>query len=257
MSFWKNGFSGKLPGTAVRKETGVKGASFPPLYMPSRSASSASDSSSESVGSSSSKGPLDQGGAVGREVSASSGGAAVGGDKPVEGLKLKRLRKMLAEPQVNMDQLRKASWSGVPYQVRATVWQLLLGYLPANRERRTQTIDRRRREYQTYLGEYYSIGDSRRTESENVIMRQIGVDVPRTSPGITWIQHPRLQASLNRMLYIWAIRHPASGYVQGINDLATPFYLVSLSELASLPLDADFEPVVDGMSEVLIILMIF
>lgn len=28
------------------------------------------------------------------------------------------------------------------------------------------------------------------------------------------------------MLYIWGIRHPASGYVQGINDLTTPFYVV-------------------------------
>jgi len=31
-------------------------------------------------------------------------------------------------------------------------------------------------------------------------------------------------------LYIWAIRHPASGYVQGINDLVTPFIVVFLSE---------------------------
>ena len=29
-------------------------------------------------------------------------------------------------------------------------------------------------------------------------------------------------------LYIWAIKHPASGYVQGMNDLVTPFYLVFL-----------------------------
>ncbi len=32
------------------------------------------------------------------------------------------------------------------------------------------------------------------------------------------------------MLYIWACRHPASGYVQGINDLATPLVAVFLSE---------------------------
>ena len=31
-------------------------------------------------------------------------------------------------------------------------------------------------------------------------------------------------------MYIWAIRHPASGYVQGINDLVTPFFLVFLQE---------------------------
>ena len=34
---------------------------------------------------------------------------------------------------------------------------------------------------------------------------------------------------LERILYVWAIRHPASGYVQGINDLVTPFFEVFLS----------------------------
>ena len=31
-----------------------------------------------------------------------------------------------------------------------------------------------------------------------------------------------------RILYIWAYRNPGSGYVQGINDLVTPFYVVFL-----------------------------
>jgi hypothetical protein len=34
---------------------------------------------------------------------------------------------------------------------------------------------------------------------------------------------------MERVLYIWSIRHPASGYVQGINDLLTPFLVVFLS----------------------------
>lgn len=42
------------------------------------------------------------------------------------------------------------------------------------------------------------------------------------------IQIARMQ-SLERILYVWAIRHPASGYVQGINDLVTPFFQVFLS----------------------------
>lgn len=33
-----------------------------------------------------------------------------------------------------------------------------------------------------------------------------------------------------RILFIWAIRHPASGYVQGINDLVTPFFVVYVFE---------------------------
>lgn len=41
-----------------------------------------------------------------------------------------------------------------------------------------------------------------------------------------------------RILYIWAMRHPASGYVQGINDLVTPFFVVFLQELIPTGLDA-------------------
>lgn len=33
-----------------------------------------------------------------------------------------------------------------------------------------------------------------------------------------------------RILFIWAIRHPASGYVQGMNDLVIPFFVVFLCE---------------------------
>lgn len=37
---------------------------------------------------------------------------------------------------------------------------------------------------------------------------------------------------MERLLYIWSIRHPASGYVQGMNDLATPLFVVFLSAAA-------------------------
>lgn len=30
---------------------------------------------------------------------------------------------------------------------------------------------------------------------------------------------------------MWAIRHPGTGYVQGINDLVTPFFFVFLMEV--------------------------
>ena len=62
------------------------------------------------------------------------------------------------------------------------------------------------------------------------------------------------EQSLERILYVWAIRHPASGYVQGINDLATPFFQVFLSAYIgisfhisvyaqqSLPRHADSDP---------------
>jgi hypothetical protein len=39
---------------------------------------------------------------------------------------------------------------------------------------------------------------------------------------------PEIQESLRRVLFIWAVRHPASGYVQGINDLSSILLIVFL-----------------------------
>lgn len=50
------------------------------------------------------------------------------------------------------------------------------------------------------------------------------------SPLIALFQQKTVQEMFERILFIWAIRHPASGYVQGINDLVTPFYVVFLQE---------------------------
>ena len=36
--------------------------------------------------------------------------------------------------------------------------------------------------------------------------------------------------AFERILFTWGMRHPASGYVQGINDLVTPFFLVFLGD---------------------------
>lgn len=41
-----------------------------------------------------------------------------------------------------------------------------------------------------------------------------------------------------RLLYVWHMRHPASGYVQGINDVVTPFIIVFLSEYTEVNLDS-------------------
>ena len=40
----------------------------------------------------------------------------------------------------------------------------------------------------------------------------------------------RGQDSITRLLFVWAFRHKACGYVQGINDLVTPFMAVFLEE---------------------------
>ena len=60
---------------------------------------------------------------------------------------------------------------------------------------------------------------------------QIHIDIPRMCPLIALFQQTVVQEMFERILFIWAIRHPASGYVQGMNDLVTPFFVVFLEEI--------------------------
>jgi len=72
------------------------------------------------------------------------------------------------------------------------------------------------------------------------LLKQIEIDVPRTNPFIPLFQNSIVQECFARILYIWSIRHPASGYVQGINDLVTPFFVVFLVDQIG-PDNEDFE----------------
>jgi len=137
--------------------------------------------------------------------------------------------RLINEPHLDMSQLRRRSWSGLCPAVRADVWQLILGYQPTNRQRRGPTMAKRRKEYKDFCRKYYLEDESEYSSSEKKIMHQIDLDTPRTLPGVKLLQHKSIQTLLRRTLYIWSIRHPASGYVQGMNDLVVPFLFVFLA----------------------------
>jgi hypothetical protein len=80
------------------------------------------------------------------------------------------------------------------------------------------------------VGRHYDIPDGTRTNAEQETLRQVLVDVPRTAPDVPLFRDGRVRRCLGRLLYVWATRHPASGYVQGINDLATPLLAVFVGE---------------------------
>lgn len=61
-------------------------------------------------------------------------------------------------------------------------------------------------------------------------LKQIKIDVLRTQPEISVFKSDQMQGMMTRILFSWAIRHPASGYVQGISDLCAPLLLVFVSE---------------------------
>ncbi|KAM6215743.1 TBC1 domain family member 22A isoform 6-T6 [Rhynchocyon petersi] len=139
-----------------------------------------------------------------------------------------RLVKSASESHTSQpaEELRKLSWSGIPRAVRPMTWKLLSGYLPANVDRRPATLQRKQKEYFAFVEHYY---DSRNDDAHQDTYRQIHIDIPRMSPEALILQ-PKVTEIFERILFIWAIRHPASGYVQGINDLVTPFFVVFICE---------------------------
>ncbi|KIX03931.1 uncharacterized protein Z518_07484 [Rhinocladiella mackenziei CBS 650.93] len=179
--------------------------------------------------------------------------------------RINKFKRILQTSSVSLPDLRAAAWSGVPEEVRAITWQLLLGHLPTNSERRVATLERKRKEYLDAVRQAFSSGTTASHNGSNTglanlasqspantgrgrgldeaIWHQISIDVPRTNPHIPLYAFEATQRSLERILYVWAIRHPASGYVQGINDLATPFWQVFLGTyITDLNIESGMDP---------------
>jgi len=148
--------------------------------------------------------------------------------------RIDKFKRLLQASTIPLPDLRGLAWSGVPEEVRAMTWQLLLGYLPTNSERRVATLERKRKEYLDGVRQAFDRTSSSTAASgrarglDEAIWHQISIDIPRTNPHIELYSYEATQRSLERILYLWAVRHPASGYVQGINDLVTPFWQVFL-----------------------------
>ncbi|KAL8825527.1 MAG: hypothetical protein Q9191_004361 [Dirinaria sp. TL-2023a] len=171
--------------------------------------------------------------------------------------RINKFKSILQASSISLLDLRKASWSGIPEEVRAMSWQVLLGYLPTSSERRVATLERKRKDYLEGVRQAFErggsghganyarpplTGNTRSRGMDEALWHQISIDVPRTSPHLKLYSYEATQRSLERILYVWAIRHPASGYVQGINDLVTPFWQVFLGSYIT---DSDIESGMD------------
>nr|POE74397.1 gtpase-activating protein gyp1 [Quercus suber] len=162
--------------------------------------------------------------------------------------RINKFKKILQASSIALPDLRNLAWSGLPGEVRAMCWQLLLGYLPTSSERRVATLERKRKEYLEGVRHAFERGGSSGSITtspqvnrgagrglDEAIWHQIVIDVPRTNRHLELYSYEATQRSLERILYVWAIRHPASGYVQGINDLVTPFWQVFLGQYMTDP----------------------
>ncbi|XP_075145570.1 TBC1 domain family member 22 [Haematobia irritans] len=151
--------------------------------------------------------------------------------------KIEKFQVLLDSPLLDLVALKKLSWSGIPRKMRAISWRLLSKYLPPSGERRNGVLESKRQNYQDLRQNYFRVDSP--DESQQDTYRQIHIDVPRMNPQISLFQQKLVQEMFERILFIWSIRHPASGYVQGINDLVTPFFIVFLQE--NLPPGTDIE----------------
>lgn len=151
--------------------------------------------------------------------------------------KYSKIVKVLTSPTFDMKQLKDIAWKGIPNSIRGLIWQILVNYLSTNDSTRVSLLDRKRKEYSKSVSRLHSV------EKQERIWHQIHIDVPRTNPSIKLYSFPTTQRSLENILYLWAIRHPASGYVQGINDLVTPFFQVFMSQYLTDDIDIEnFDP---------------
>ncbi|OBZ71054.1 GTPase-activating protein gyp1 [Grifola frondosa] len=98
----------------------------------------------------------------------------------------KKFIDCITQEDVNMAQLRKLAWNGVPSDLRPIVWPLLLGYLPLPTPLRSSTLARKRQEYASLVELAFS---RNRDGPDQQVWHQIEIDVPRTRPGVRlWMQ---------------------------------------------------------------------
>ena len=149
---------------------------------------------------------------------------------------IKKIKEICSQDFISIEELRNICWKGIPSDdplIRAECWKILLGLYPLKKELKVSIIIRKKDEYIDMCNLYsnaLSNPDEVMNEEELKIYRQIQKDNPRTMPESSLFQHEKIQFMLTRVLYIWSLRHPASGYVQGFNDLCIPFFIVYFLE---------------------------
>lgn len=160
--------------------------------------------------------------------------------------KHKKYKQLLDNESLDIEALKKLSWNGIPTVFRGTVWKILLGHMPVWKDRREAASLRKNKEYKELCDRYYSNFETNELNSdwlnsasnqEKALIHQIKIDVPRTLPHHSLFSDLTVQRALERILLMWAFRHPASGYVQGINDLVTPFFVVFLEDIVRENMD--------------------
>lgn len=125
------------------------------------------------------------------------------------------------------------------------MWKLLLGYYSPNKDLWASSVARKKEDYmdcsRTHFPNLTYYEDSKESStvseemntSEEQHYKQILIDVKRTNPSEAFSSKVA-KDMLTRVLFVWSCKHPTSGYVQGMNDLAATFMDVFLAEAVDI-----------------------
>lgn len=167
-----------------------------------------------------------------------------------------RFAAVLGSVSVDKSKLADLVWMGVPAgSSRCEIWQMLLGYRPLAHDRRGAALESKRRSYAELRRSFYAASRAvKRSAStdmqahcldydatgEEALLKQIRRDLPRIQvrglkSAEELIDDARTQVLMERVLFVWAVRQPAAGYVQGVGDVLLPLLLVFIAERAGVP----------------------
>lgn len=144
---------------------------------------------------------------------------------------LDQVSQLLESDEIDLQKLKSLIISyGVPTSQRATIWKLMLGYLPPARSQWEETVRAKRATYKARAAAYNESIRSGSIEKKKVL-KDISVDIPRSYiegyQGVCGDEGVRM--AVKRMLYVWA-SNDAIGYYQGMMDLIYAVFIVNLTE---------------------------
>eukprot|EP01126_Amoeba_proteus_P052792 TRINITY_DN6406_c0_g1_i1.p1 TRINITY_DN6406_c0_g1~~TRINITY_DN6406_c0_g1_i1.p1 ORF type:complete len:466 (-),score=61.71 TRINITY_DN6406_c0_g1_i1:64-1461(-) len=146
-------------------------------------------------------------------------------EKELESLSL--WRSLLSDPNTDVHRIKNEVLSrGIPNEFRGVIWQFLLGYRDSG-EASDAKKEKQRNSYVNLREKYFSSVSLKEDSLHGIVM----ADVMRTHPdGFYKVFHNSLiQESLTRILYIWSKENVEVSYFQGLNDLASIFFLVFMA----------------------------
>ncbi|KAH0795651.1 TBC domain containing protein [Histomonas meleagridis] len=135
----------------------------------------------------------------------------------------------LSSQIVDVEIMRKIAWSGIPRQYRPRAWRIFLDYEPIISDQSFSTLQHKRKDYFDCLNRFFDPQQQILwTSSQRDILSQILRDLPRMQSPL--LRNEKVSTIFQHVLFTYAVRHPASGYVQGMNDVLFPFFIVFLSQ---------------------------